>query len=42
MRFFNGSGLLVIDELGYLPLSAEAASACSRSSPSATSRPPSS
>jgi DNA replication protein DnaC len=27
MRFFNGPGLLVIDELGYLPLSAEAASA---------------
>ena len=27
MRFFNGPGLLVIDELGYLPLPAEAASA---------------
>ena len=27
MRFFNGPGLLVIDELGYLPLSGEAASA---------------
>ena len=27
MRFFNGPGLLVIDELGYLSLSAEAASA---------------
>jgi len=27
MRFFNGPGLLIIDELGYLPLPAEAASA---------------
>jgi DNA replication protein DnaC len=27
MRFFNGPGLLVIDEPGYLPLPAEAASA---------------
>jgi DNA replication protein DnaC len=27
IRFFNGPGLLVIDELGYLPLPAEAASA---------------
>jgi DNA replication protein DnaC len=27
MRFFNGPGLLVVDELGYLPLPAEAASA---------------
>jgi IstB-like ATP binding protein len=27
MRFFNGPTLLVIDELGYLPLPAEAASA---------------
>ena len=27
MRFFDGPGLLVIDELGYLPLPAEAASA---------------
>ena len=27
MRFFNGPGLLVIDELGYLPLPAEAAAA---------------
>ncbi len=27
MRFFNGPSLLVIDELGYLPLPAEAASA---------------
>src|SRR5438477_375976 len=27
MRFFNGPGLLVIDERGYLPLPAEAASA---------------
>ena len=26
MRFWNGPGLLIIDELGYLPLPAEAAS----------------
>ena len=33
MRFFAGPTLLVIDELGYLPLPAEAASACFRLSP---------
>ena len=42
MRFFNGPGLLVIDELGYLPLPPRPPPRCSRSSPSATSRPPSS
>ena len=35
MRFFAGPRLLVIDEVGYLPLQAEAPPPSSRSSPSA-------
>jgi DNA replication protein DnaC len=38
MRFFAGPTLLVIDELGYLPLANEAAASLSRWSRSATSR----
>jgi hypothetical protein len=30
MRFFAGPKLLVIDELGYLPLPGDGAAACSR------------
>ena len=36
MRFWNGPQLLIIDELGYLPMPGEAASICSRSSAAAT------
>ena len=36
MRFWNGPALLIIDELGYLPLPAEAAATSSRSSHAAT------
>ena len=36
MRFFAGPRLLIIDEVGYLPLANEAAPPSSRSSPSAT------
>ena len=38
MRFFAGPRLLIMDEVGYLPLQAKAPPRCSRSSPSATSR----
>ena len=36
MRFWNGPQLLIVDELGYLPLPDEAASTSSRSSAAAT------
>jgi DNA replication protein DnaC len=38
MRFYAGPRLLIVDELGYLPMPAEALRRCSRSSPNATAR----